>query len=59
MRAFTKMREMLSNYKDLREKIEKMEQKYNSQFKAVFEAIRQLLEPPSENPKDEIGFKAK
>ena len=55
MRAFTKMREMLLNYRDLKEKIEKMEQKYNYQFKAVFEAIQQLLEPP-DKPQSKIGF---
>ena len=55
MRAFTKMREMLLNYRDLKEKIEKMEQKYDYQFKAVFEAIQQLLEPP-DKPQSKIGF---
>lgn len=56
MRAFMKMREMLLNYKELKEKIEKMETKYDYQFKQVFEIIRQLLEPP-EKPKEEIGFR--
>lgn len=46
MRTFIKMREMLLNYKGLKEKIENMEKKYNRQFKVVFEAIRQLLQPP-------------
>ena len=55
MRAFTKMREMLLSYRDLKEKIENMEQKYDYQFKAVFEAIQQLLEPP-DKPQSKIGF---
>lgn len=55
MRIFIKMREMLLNYKDLKEKIETMEKKYDYQFKVVFEAIRQLLEEPEE-PKQKIGF---
>ena len=55
MRAFTKMREMLLSYHDLKEKIENMEQKYDYQFKAVFEAIQQLLEPP-DKPQSKIGF---
>ena len=36
MRAFTKLREMLSTHEELRKKIEAMENKYDSQFKAVF-----------------------
>ncbi len=44
MRTFTKLREILSTHKDLREKVEKMEQKYDKRFKIVFDAIRRLLE---------------
>ncbi len=45
MRTFTKLREMLVNHKELREKIEGMEKKYDSQFKIVFKAIKESLEP--------------
>jgi phage regulator Rha-like protein len=55
MRTFNKMREMLINYQEVRQKIEEMEQKYDYQFKVVFEAIRQLLEPPKK-PEKKIGF---
>jgi phage regulator Rha-like protein len=55
MRTFTKMREMLMNYQEVKQKIEDMEEKYDYQFKVVFEAIRQLLNPP-EKPKGKIGF---
>jgi hypothetical protein len=41
----------------LRRKIDDMEKKYNAQFGIVFEAIKQLLEPPPEPPKRKIGFK--
>jgi len=47
MRAFTKLREMLSTHKDLRRKIEVMEKKYDLQFKVVFDAIIQFT--PLEN----------
>ena len=57
MRAFIKLKEMLSTHKDLKQKIEKMEKKYDYQFKIVFDAIKQLLEPPVK-PKEKIGFKA-
>jgi hypothetical protein len=55
MRTFTRLREMLMTHKDLKEKIEAMEKKYDYQFKIVFDAIKQLLEPP-EKTKKKIGF---
>jgi len=55
MRAFIKLKEMLSTHKDLKQKIEEMEKKYDYQFKIVFDAIKQLLEPPVK-PKVKIGF---
>jgi hypothetical protein len=42
MRTFTRLREILATHEELRRKIEQMEKKYDSQFKIVFEAIRQL-----------------
>ncbi len=56
MRTFTRLREMLMSHKDLKESIEKMEAKYDKQFKAVFEAIKQLI-VHKEEPREEIGFK--
>lgn len=58
MRVFTELREMLLTHKDLREKIEKMEQKYDKRFKAVFDVLRQLLKEESE-PMKKIGFREK
>lgn len=55
MRTFTKLREMLMTHKDLKEKIEAMEKKYDYQFKIVFDALKQLLEPPMKTKK-KIGF---
>jgi len=57
MRTFIKIREIMATHKELREKIEKMEKNYDSQFKIVFEAIRQLLETP-EPSKKKYGFLA-
>ena len=56
MRTFTKIREMLSSHKDLRHKIEEMEKKYDSQFKIVFNAIKELMTPPEKQVR-KIGFK--
>lgn len=55
MRTFVKLREMLSTHKDLARKLAAMEKKYDSQFKVVFDAIRQLMTPP-ETKKRKIGF---
>ncbi len=55
MRAFTKLRQMLTTHEDLRRKIEEMESKYDEQFRVVFEAIRQLL-ATEEKPERKIGF---
>jgi hypothetical protein len=58
MRAFTKLRQMLTTHEDLRRKIEEMEQKYDQQFQVVFDAIKLLLEA-EEKPKPKIGFTVK
>ncbi len=42
MRAFVRMRQLLVSHKDLMEKIQVMEKKYDKQFKIVFQAIYQL-----------------
>lgn len=55
MRAFVKLREMLATHKDLAKKLEEMEKKYDAQFKAVFDAIRELMKPP-EPKRRQIGF---
>ena len=59
MRAFVRLREMLLTNADLARKLAALEAKYDSQFKAVFDAIRQLMAPPPAPPKPEIGFHVK
>ena len=58
MRAFSKLREMLSTHEDLKKKIEAMEKRYDQQFQIVFEAIKQLLETEAK-PRKKIGFTVK
>lgn len=55
IRAFIHFREVLSSHKDLTHKIQDLEKKYDSQFKVVFDAIRQLMSPP-QIKKRRIGF---
>ena len=60
MRAFVRLREMLLTNADLARKLADLERKYDSQFKAVFDAIRQLMAPPPpQPPRPEIGFHVK
>ncbi|MGO8745947.1 MAG: ORF6N domain-containing protein [Thermoguttaceae bacterium] len=59
MRAFVRLRQMLASHADLSRKLEALEKKYDTQFKVVFDAIRQLMTPPEAKPKRSIGFHAK
>lgn len=45
MRAFVRLRGILSTHKDLARKLAELENKYDGQFKIVFEAIRRLMLP--------------
>lgn len=56
MRAFVKMRKMLISHEELAQKVTDMEKRYDGNFKMVFNAIKQLIEPPAikRNP---IGFR--
>jgi len=56
MRTFTKIREMLISHKDLARRLDDLEKKYDSQFRVVFDTIRQLLVPPGAK-KRKIGFR--
>ncbi len=55
IRVFTKLREMVMMYKELREKVEEMEKNNDVNFKKVFQAIR-LLITEEEKPKSKMGF---
>ncbi len=58
MRAFVKLREILSTHKELAAKFRELEERvgqHDSDIQAIFEAIRQLMEPPVK-PKVPIGF---
>ena len=56
MRAFVRMRRMLASNVELARKIDELESKYDQQFAVVFEAIRQLMEPPPAREPREMGF---
>ena len=56
VRAFVRLREMLSSNASLARKVKALEKKYDKQFKVVFEAIYNLMETP-ETKKRKIGFR--
>ncbi len=70
VRAFVRLREVLTSSRELAAKLDTLEQKTEllslqhdtlasntrAQFKQVFEALRQLMTPPAEPPKRPIGF---
>lgn len=55
VRAFVRMRNMLASNAELAKKINGLESKYDSQFRTVFDAIKQLMLPPNK-PRPGIGF---
>jgi hypothetical protein len=60
MRAFVKLREILSTHKELAHKLKELEgkfEKHDGEIQAIFDAIRQLMTPPPDPPKPRIGFR--
>jgi len=55
MRTFVTLRQILSTHKGLQRQLDTLERKYDKQFRVVFEAIRQLMEPP-QSKRRHIGF---
>jgi DNA-binding PadR family transcriptional regulator len=58
MRAFTRLRQMIVNYSELKDKIEELEETYDENFRMVFQLIKSMLHE-EEKPKEQIGFKVK
>jgi len=55
VRAFIQVREAIATHKNLANKIAQLERRYDARFKVIFDAIRQLMQPPAP-PKRPIGF---
>jgi len=58
MRAFVKLRQILTSNAELSRRLDELESKYDRQFKVVFDAIRQLMSSPAREGK-QIGLRAK
>ena len=57
MRAFVRSRQMLQSNVELSRKLDVLEKKYDSQFRVVFDAIRELMRAPKK-PTKRIGFRS-
>jgi len=55
MRTFVKLRAMTADNKALARRLNKLEEKYDKQFVVVFDAIREMMNPP-QGEKQPIGF---
>jgi len=58
MRAFVRLRGILAAHAELARKLAELERRYDRQFKAVFDAIRELMAPPEKERKP-IGFQSR
>ena len=56
MRAFVRLRRVLGSHAELARRLDELEHRYDGQFRAVFDAIRQLMQPP-EAERRRIGFR--
>lgn len=55
--AFVHLRMLIDTHKDLSRKIKQLENKYDAQFRLVFDAIRELMDQPDEDLPKIKGFK--
>jgi hypothetical protein len=53
--AFVRLRQMALSVENLARKVDTLEKKYEGQFKVIFNAVRQLMQPP-DPPRKKIGF---
>jgi hypothetical protein len=56
IRAFVRLRQLLRENADLARRLDELEARYDRQFKAVFDAIRQLMAPPPSGQR-QLGFR--
>jgi hypothetical protein len=59
VKAFVRLRDILTSHKELAEKLQMLEKKidrHDEEIQSIVEAIHQLLQPP-EKPKNPIGFR--
>lgn len=58
MKTFVQLRKMLAGNRELAERLDELEKKYDAKFRVVFDALRQLM-APSAPKRREIGFRVR
>lgn len=56
MRTFVRLQRMVHEQADLARKLDALEERYDEQFKVVFDALRELMAPPADPEGRRIGF---
>jgi len=59
VRAFVQMRQMIGMVSDLALRLEELEGRYDENFRVVFDALRQLMEPAPVTDRPRVGFRTK
>jgi hypothetical protein len=57
MRAFVRLRAILSSHVELSRRLDELERKSDAQFKVVFDSLRKLILPAPRGPRSRIGFR--
>ena len=57
VRAFVQLRTILTSHEEVSRKLQKLERKYDTQFKVIFDAIREIMNPKVPEKKRRIGFR--
>lgn len=55
MRTFVRLRQLLASNEELARRLDAIENKYDQQFRVVFDVIRELMTPPAPKRR-RIGF---
>jgi hypothetical protein len=57
VRTFVRLRQWIQGNRDLARKVAELEKRYDGQFKIVFQALQELMEPAPTPPRKQIGFR--
>jgi uncharacterized membrane protein len=60
VRAFVRLRNALAEHRELASKLTELERRvgeHDDSIREIVDAIRQLMEPPPEPPRERIGFR--
>jgi len=57
VRAFVQLRTILTSHEEVSRKLQILERKYDTQFKVIFDAIREIMNPKVPEKKRRIGFR--